>query len=167
MTEEKVMTQPLHHEVEIDNYLQLKANNNIFESEVFSTQKGHKFILIIRPNGLQYTKGFNNCMGVWLKPVPGEKDSKLSWPAKVKLSLKIKARSAGHDNIGHSIPAENTKSTNILGLSTVKDCEWFRDDTKSVNPVLNFDLLDLKQNAIEQHCLTNGYQSIILIIEEN
>lgn len=146
------------HEIEMQSFNKLLQKNMAWESGALSTMQGYMYSLIIRPNGLRYTKGFNKCMGVWLKPLQGEKDKSLDWPAKVKLTLRI--RSFGDE-------------TNCSDLVTTRECKWKIEDTKSINPVLNFDLMALKLCAIQdpsRGCIIhreNEDASVIIIIEED
>jgi hypothetical protein len=112
--------------VKVLKYRELKKSNKVFESEVYST-KGYCYQLIVRPNGLRYTKGFNKCIGVWLKPVQGEEDKHLDWPARVRLGLTIGGAEV-----------------------QMQDYTWTRKDTKSINPVLNFDLEVFEHSKIEK-----------------
>jgi hypothetical protein len=125
--------------LEVLKYKELKKLNKAFESEVYST-KGYCYQLIVRPNGLPYTKGFKKYIGVWLKPVQGEKDRYLDWPARVRLELTI----GGTDGL----------------KIQMQEYTWTRKDTKSINPVLNFDLEVFEHSKVEK-CGVHGVSILI------
>ncbi len=140
--------------VEILDYFELKDKNQVWVSEIFSTNEGYKFCLHIRPNGLRYTAGFNKCVGIWFKPMPGENDSQLPWPAKVNLSLWV----------------QNVSGSSVIDglVIDMKEYTWKREDTRSINPAFKLNLTALRHNAIEEGCIINdgGRKSIIIVIEE-
>jgi hypothetical protein len=100
----------------------------------------------------------NTWDGIWLKPLQGQSDDSLDWPAKVRLSLRIQSFSDCPETDGLTIP--------------MKEYTWTKEDTKSINPVLKFDLLALKHSAIDRNkCVivrdSEEGSSIRIIIEED
>jgi hypothetical protein len=141
--------------LELPKYRELKKSNKIFKSEVYSTN-GYCYQLIVRPNGLRYTKGFNTCIGIWLKPVQGAADKDLEWPARVELELRVHTFDDSADIDGLVIP--------------MQEYTWTRKDTKSINPVMNFDLEALKHSKIEEKCeidTESGESSVFILIIDN
>lgn len=132
--------------IEIPHYCDLKSKNGKWESQPLYTRSGFKFVLIVRPNGLKYTKSFNRSIGIWLKPVPS--DSELNFPADVTLALRV-----GLDAEGDGLLVPPTR------------CTWKKEDTHSRYPVVAFEPT-ITHTAVEKatNCFI-GENLLITIVE--
>lgn len=132
------------------DYWKLKAADKRWVSEALFTPGGHKYSLIVRPNGLKYAKGYGSCVGIWLNPLRGDKDETLTWPARVRMSLRVLSGGLS-DYTNLTIP--------------MKEYTWKKYETKFRYPAFNFDLTAIKHEAVESSeskCLTD--QRITLLV---
>ena len=86
-----VKCMPDVQEVKIPRYQKTKERNGVYESKTLAGSYPYK--LLIRPNGLKFTKGYGKCIGIWLKPEP----CKLEKPVKVYLSIVVKTQDSSWD----------------------------------------------------------------------
>ena len=138
--------------IEIPQYSKLKAEDKRWESRPHFTLEGYKYKLIVRPNGLKYNEGYGQCIGIWFRPLPSDKDDFLLWPAKVKFSLRI----------------ESTYSAFEKDLTIpMKNYTWGRHTTNFRYPAFNFSLSAIKHSTIEEaQCLDKKKDKLYIIIEE-
>ena len=135
-------------EIEILDFYRLKLSNGVWESKPLHTSKHYKYVLIVRPNGLKYTESFKNSIGVWLKPVPSDRDQELDFPAKVMLGLRV-------DSPGNTGEEKGLSITRTL-------CEWDLEDTRSRYPVCAFEPT-ITHRALEK---IDFGENLKLLIEE-
>ena len=121
-----------------------KFLDGIFESGPL-TLAGHRFKLVFRPNGLKYTTGYENAIGLWFKPLPCH----LPTPAKMKMSIGVR-------------DTEGREKT-FIGE---EDHSWDEDDTISDYPAFNFNLDRIQHDDIQKNYV-NSAGEITLIINEH
>lgn len=139
--------------IEIPNYPDLKSKNKKWESPPLRTNGGYRYTLVVRPNGLKFTEGYNECIGIWLKPMPGEDDDELDWPARVKMALRVKNFTSDGDSEGDA---------NLL--VPMDKYTWQRGDTKSRYPVFRFPAT-IKHTAVEKaKCVVE--RTLYIVVEE-
>lgn len=133
--------------LKVPDYI-LKSKNMKWESPLCRTcLKEYPYKLIVRPNGLKFTEGYGECLGVWLKPEPFD----LKSPAEVKLRLKVETPN---------------RSVNTKLVTPMKFCTWDVKDTARPNPAFCFDLTAIKhKDILEANCIDDS-GSLTLIIEE-
>ena len=140
--------------IEVPNYKDLKAKSKKWESPPLSTKIGYRFTLVVRPNGLKYTKSYNKSIGVWLKPMPSERDDLFEWPARVRMALRVEDFSSDGNSEcdkGLVIPME--------------EYSWKRDTTNSRYPVFGFPAT-IKHSAVEEaKAVVDG--TLYIVIEED
>ncbi len=138
--------------IEIPEDKKLKAENRRWESEPCFTREGYKYKLIVRPNGLKYNEGYGECIGIWFRPLPSDKDAELSWPARVNLSITVKSFSSS---------SAFEKDLHI----PMQQYTWGRHTTLFRYPAFNFGLSVITHSAIvKAQCLFDD--KLFLIIEE-
>lgn len=127
------------YEIDITDFSKLKKSDSKHVSDPHFTSGCHKYCLIFRPNGLKYTKWHGKVVGIWLQPLPTDKDKTLSWPAKPLLSLAVKGT-------GLKIPFQ--------------EVTWERCQTQARYPVFNFDL------GYFDHDKIGDKESVTIIVSE-
>lgn len=143
--------------IEIPNYTYLKSKKKRWESPPLRTIQGYRYTLVFRPNGLKFTEGYNECIGVWLKPMPSEADDGLEWPARVKMALRVKSFTSDSDSEGD----ENL-------VIPMKEYTWKKEDTNSRYPVFAFPST-IKHTAVEKEeakCVVDDGTLYIVVEEE-
>lgn len=137
--------------IEIPGYTKLKEEDRRWESKPRFTHQGYKYSLIVRPNGLKYNEGYGECIGIWLKALPSDRDEELGWPARVKLSLRVKSFSSS---------SEYEKDLTIA----MKEYSWEQHATKFRYPAFNFGLTAIKNGTVERaQCVFNDTLTIIVL----
>lgn len=108
----------------------------------------HRYSLVVRPNGLQYTAGYGKAMGVWFRPLPSDNDAKLSWPARAKISISIL----------------NTSGREVITTPIVEDAEWDEEQTTSPYPAFKFNLTALQHSEVaKSDCVDiEGYVTVVV-----
>ena len=135
---------------QIPDYWTLRAEDRRWESEPHFISQHYKYSLIVRPNGLVYNEGYGDCIGIWFRPLPGDKDDSLVWPAQINLSLTVKSF------------AENS-SKYEAELKISKKCTWDRHATKFRYPAFHFGLTAIKNATIEEaRCVVEGVLTIVI-----
>ena len=105
----------------IENFSNLVKEDAKWESEKLTSYHNYPFKLIIRPNGLRFTKGHKKCVGIWFKPLPYN----LSGPANVRLMVQ----------------AVSPTNSEVEGLIIpMKEYTWTEEDIIGQNPAFCFDL---------------------------
>lgn len=135
--------------IEIPHYQDLKSNNEMWESQPLYTRENFKYVLIVRPNGLKYTKSFKKSISISLKPVSSHRDHELNYPAEVTLTLRV----------------GTTDGTNEGLCSGPKQCRWDREDTHSRYPVVAFEPT-IMHSAVEKANCFQG-ENLPIVIEES
>ena len=136
--------------VTIPNYLEIKAKNGVYESgKLFTHACKYPYKLLIRPNGLKFTKGYGKCMGIWLKPEP----CNLKKPVKVYLSIVVKTQ------------GEASTTNNKLTIPKT-ECTWDEEDTTSPNPAVCFALNAIQHSDILEADCIDSDGSLTLFVEE-
>ena len=134
--------------VEIPGYTRLKECDKRWESEARFTRDLYKYSLIVRPNGLKYTKGYGKCIGIWFRPLPSDHDDELEWPARVTFTVTVKS---------FGIDSDLEKSLTI----PKQEYTWKREATKFRYPAFNFDLTILCHTLIENsQCIVDDKLTI-------
>ena len=135
------------HRVRIDDFKNKIKDNAKWESDLLLSRDGYPYKLIVRPNGLRFTKGHNKCVGIWFKPMPYN----LRETARIKLSIAV----------------ESPTKTEVEGLSIpTAEYTWDKKDVISQNPAFSFDLTAIKHSAIEQAKCVGDDGNLTLCIEE-
>lgn len=125
------------------------VSNDRWESEpqFMFISPHYEFSLVIRPNGLKYTEGHGNAMGVWFRPLPSSNNAAdFSWPAKVKISISVL----------------NKWESEVITTSK-EDFKWDKNQTRSRYPAFKFNLTAIKHSKVKQSCVNSeGYVTVVV-----
>ena len=131
----------------IENFSNLVKEDAKWESEKLTSYHNYPFKLIIRPNGLRFTKGHKKCVGIWFKPLPYN----LSGPANVRLMVQ----------------AVSPTNSEVEGLIIpMKEYTWTEEDIIGQNPAFCFDLTAITHSAIKQENCIGADKSLTLYVHE-
>lgn len=134
-------------DIVIPNYNERKSDNSKWESPPLVTSSGYPYRLLIRPNGLKFTKGYGKCLGIWFKPEPYD----LEEPVTVELSIRVKTPDG---------------SRNDKLVIPMKKYSWDRSATTRPNPAFCFDLMAIKHEDIVAANCIDSKGNVKLVVEE-
>ena len=112
------------------------SNESIISPSVYTHSTGHKFYLVLQPNGLIGGDGYNTHAAVWVCSDKGDHDHKLKFPARFTITLELLNQHRDQDHYRRDIVCEVTKEKlgsqrQTIGLNTKfishTDLEWNAD----------------------------------------